>query len=250
MVTKVPFIDERIYSHELIPELKRNCVLVQIIETNSVQHPSGKVLPLNSAISVAEANALYRVLRKCQPETCIEVGMAYGVSTLTILTALKDNGKGRLISIDPYPDWQSGMEVALANVERTGLSHLHMHIREPSFRGLPKLLTDGLSIEFAYIDGWHSFDHVFVDFFFCDQMLKEGGIIGFDDTGWRSVFRVIQFVRTHRKYNELDVGLPVSYRSRNWLFSLVKRLSGRCGQNRYFQKLSHWQPPFNFYASF
>ncbi|MEJ5340391.1 MAG: class I SAM-dependent methyltransferase [Thermogutta sp.] len=231
-------------------ELADNSVLSEIIATGAVKHPDGRTFRLSSAISIAEANALYGVVRELKPKTCIEIGMAYGVSTLTILKALQDNGTGNLISIDPYLNWQSGLEVAIANIQRSNLAHLHTHIRQPSFVALPQLQSDGTVIEFAYIDGMHTFDHAFIDFFYCDKMLRVGGIIGFDDAGWRSVFRVIRFLRTHRKYEELDVGLPISYKSRNALFSIIKWATGRCSQNRYFRKTENWEPPFNYYAHF
>jgi len=37
----------------------------------------------------------------------VEIGMAQGISTLSILCALSQTG-GRLISVDPYVNWKSG----------------------------------------------------------------------------------------------------------------------------------------------
>lgn len=142
------------------------------------------------------------------------------------------------------------MEIAIAHVNMAGFSSIHTHLRRPSFVALPQLCSENLKIDFAFIDGYHSFDHVFIDFFYCDQMLREGGLLAFDDASWRSVFKVIRFLSTHRKYVELDVGLKASYQSRNWLFSLIKRIQGRWGPTRFFQKISNWQPAFNFYANF
>jgi hypothetical protein len=73
-------------------------------------------------------------------------------------------------------------------------------------------------------------------------LLEVGGVMAFNDAGWKSVFRVINFLRKHRHYEELDVGLPKSYRSRNLLFSLIKRIQGRSSTDRYFRKLDTWEP--------
>ncbi|MGQ9563571.1 MAG: class I SAM-dependent methyltransferase [Thermogutta sp.] len=136
------YISERVPHCELVPELQSNSVLLDIFAKKRVVSQDGKVYELSSGISIDDANALYRVVRKLQPEVCVEIGMAYGISTLTILTGLAHNGRGRLISIDRYYHWDSGLSIALSNVQRAGFSHMHMHIREPSFRALPKLLLD------------------------------------------------------------------------------------------------------------
>jgi len=231
-------------------ELPPNPVLRKIVQTRTVVSPDGQTRKLTSAISPANLCALYRIVRQRQPTLVIEIGMALGVSTLGILTALEETGRGELISIDPYVNWNSGMLTALYNVQQAGLAHRHRHIRDFSHAALPRLLGEGRKAEMVYIDGMHTFDCAFVDFYYSDKLIHVGGVIGFNDAGWRSVFRVIQFLRTHRKYRELDVGLPRSYRSRNALFSLVKRLEGRSYYDRYFEKLEDWLPPYNYYRRF
>jgi hypothetical protein len=75
-------------------------------------------------------------------------------------------------------------------------------------------------------------------------------VVGFNDAGWRSVYKVIRFIRRYRKYQELDVGLPRVYRSRNLLFSLARRLEGRSSNDRYFEKIDDWEPDQGFYRAF
>src|SRR5690606_30209286 len=166
-------------------------------------------------ISSLNSHALYDFVLKQRPQLVIEVGMAYGVSTLTILSALQANGTGRLISIDPYITWESGRLVALHQVARAGVSHLHEHMHECSYTALPKLLIEEARPDFVYIDGRHNFEYVFTDFFYADKLISPGGTVAFNDAGWRSVFKAIQFVKKFRRYEELDVGLPRVFRSRN-----------------------------------
>ncbi len=230
--------------------LRKNAVLAEIFEFEQVTHPDGRTFKLSSGISVEEANALYRLVRQEEPEVCLEIGMAYGISTLTILTALEQNGRGTLLSVDPYDQWDSGLVVAMHNLDRAGLRPLHKHIRQPSHLALPELLSEGYQINFCYVDGMHTFDYVLVDCFYCDKLLKVGGIMGFDDAGWRSVWRVIRFLLTHRHYEELDVGLARSFKGRNLLATLLKRMTNRQSQNRYFRKLDTWEPPYSYYHRF
>jgi hypothetical protein len=115
---------------------------------------------------------------------------------------------------------------------------------------LPKLLAAGARPDLVYIDGNHNFDYVFTDFFYADKLLPAGGVVAFNDAGWRSVFKVIRFLRKYRKYRELDVGLPKLYRSRNLLFSLIARLEGRSRLARYFEKSEQWEPAHGFHRAF
>ena len=95
---------------------------------------------------------------------------------------------------------------------------------------------EGVRPDLIYIDGCHDYDYVFVDFFLSDQLLRPGAVLAINDCAWPSVFRVIQFLRKHRNYRELDVGLPKAYRSRNPAFTLVKRIRGMSRFDRYFEK--------------
>ena len=55
----------------------------------------------NPAFSYSDAMAYYAVIRHARPATIIEVGS--GFSTLVALEAVKTNGLGQIICIDPFP---------------------------------------------------------------------------------------------------------------------------------------------------
>jgi hypothetical protein len=180
----------------------------------------------------------------------VEVGMAYGTSTIAILSALRDNGdKGKLISIDPSQstDWES---VGLANVQRAQLSHLHELLEEVDYIALPRLFARGLRIQLGYIDGWHTFDYVALDSFYLDKLLDVRGILGYNDCGWPSVHKAIKYFTRHRRYVELDVGLSRTYEGHNVMSRLWARTRGRSAEDRYFRKEEQWEPNWNFYSSF
>lgn len=176
--------------------------------------------------------------------------MAYGVSTLSILHSLRLLGGGRLISIDPYVDWPNGKLVAHHQIRRAGAEDLHEHMCEPSYMALPKLLERGVQPDLVYIDGWHNFDYAFRDCFFADKLLRLGGVVAFNDAGWRSVFKVIRFLQRFRHYEEIAVGLPRRFAARNPVFAMAKRLEGRSTNDRYFRKLDSWEPPSGFHRNF
>lgn len=224
-------------------------VLREILATATVVDGEGVRRKLSSAIAPQYAAALYRAVVRFQPALVIEIGMAQGISTLSILAGLSQNGKGRLVSIDPGQrrEWRN---VGVENVRRAGFAALHELMEMPSHEALPRLLASGTRADMAYIDGWHTFDYVLVDFFFLDKMLPVGGVVGFNDCGYRAIHRVIRFVETHRRYRELDVGLAPCYAARNLLRSLARRWLRFSRQDRYFQKSEAWEPAWNFYARF
>lgn len=232
-------------------ELPPNEVLDSILESRSVVLADGTSSQLHSETSREECSAMYRFLKANRPKTVIEIGMAYGVSSLAVLTALEENNFGKLISIDPYPPgFDHVRQSAILAIDKAGLAHRHTHMHMGSEFALPQLCTDGVVADFVYIDGHHGFDHAFVDFFFADKMVPVGGTIAFDDSQWRSVHRVITYLVKHRHYEELNVGLERSFASANLINNAYKRIQNRFGPSRYFRKIDDWKPESNFYRSF
>jgi predicted O-methyltransferase YrrM len=211
-------------------------VLDEIFASGRVEHPDGHVLDLVANISRENSDALRRFVRGRIPLLAVEVGMAYGVSTLSILDGMRENGKGKLISVDPYIGWATGQRVALHQVARAGLSAYHEHLHEPSYVGLPRLIERGSKADFVYIDGNHDYGYAFTDFFLADKLLARDGVVAFNDSGWRTVHKVIRHILKSGEYEEIDVGLPRAYRSKNAIFALIKRIEGRSTNDRYFRK--------------
>jgi len=40
-------------------------------------------------------------------------------------------------------------------------------------------LARGVKIDFAFVDGWHTFDYTLIDFFYIDKILRSGGLVSF-----------------------------------------------------------------------
>jgi predicted O-methyltransferase YrrM len=223
-------------------------VLEEMLVTGDSLTRGGETIRADSQIVRRHAEALVRTTRRRAPDVCIETGMAFGFSTLAMLGGTA----GRVISIDPY---QVGAEyydeVGVHAVRRAGFADRHRLLAEPGHVALPRLLAEGTRAQFAYIDGWHTFDYVLLDFFYVDKMLDVGGVVAFNDCDWDAVFRVIRFVQTHRGYREIDVGLPKTYvRGPGRMAAIRKRLVGRGGQDRYFEKTSDAEPSWDFYKRF
>lgn len=208
---------------------------------------AGEFGELQGNIPRAFATALTAMVRREKPVLCIEVGMAYGISTLAILEGLGEGG--HLISIDPFQNSDFG-GFGLDLVARTSAAAQHELIEAPDYLALPRLLEEGRRPDFAYIDGMHTFDYVLLDGFFVDKLLPVGGVAAFNDCGFRSIHKYLQFFRRYRQYEELDSGLAADYRGGNPAITALRTLQRRSNQDRYFRKLSEIEPEHNFFRNF
>lgn len=245
----------------------RNDLLARMYADGWVPGPDGDRVDVHSRLSPEHGEALYQLVLAEQPHRVIEVGMAFGASTLAILTALEELGGDRqLVSLDPLQStlWRG---VGVHNVARCGFADLHELVEETDYVGLPALLRQGRQFDFAYIDGWHTFDYTLLDFFYIDRMLHPGGIVGFNDCDLAAVTKVIDFVRTHRHYDRVDAALTPRYaapptRAAKVVWAVGRRLPlgprpnpiqravGTRADDQYLRKREDWEPDWDFFAPF
>lgn len=184
-----------------------NAVLQDIIDGGTTLLADGRRVPVHSGVDAISGDVLRRAVEKAQPQLACEVGLAYGMSSLHILDAMKNNGDGVLIGMDPAQHdvtWQGG---GLHNIERAGFAPRYRFHEEASQSVLPRLVAEGTRIQFAFIDGWHTFDHTLVDFFYLDRMMDVGGVMVLDDVGYPGLQRLAHFIVTNRDYTFLE-GAP------------------------------------------
>jgi predicted O-methyltransferase YrrM len=202
---------------------------------------------VDAAIPQHFATALTRQVSALAPKLAVEIGMANGLSTLAILAGLPAGGK--LISIDPFQDsqWHGAGSALVAQSDRAASHELR---QAPDYLALPALLEAGTEVDFAYIDGMHTFDYVALDAFYLDKLLRVGGVLALNDCGFRSIHKFLRFFRSHRHYEEIDVGLPSDFTGGNPLITLLRRFEGRSNQDRYFRKLDRWEGEHNYFRRF
>jgi predicted O-methyltransferase YrrM len=194
--------------------IERNEVLAKILESGSFVGPAGQIITVRAHISETQGEMLQRIIAETKPRVSLEVGLAYGVSALFICDALKMVGGERHIVIDSHQMtevWDGG--AGLRNLKAAGYESLIDFYGEESQRALPKLEARGERIDFAFIDGAHTFDHALVDFFYVDRMLEVGGIVAFDDVGFPCIEKVCRFILKNRNYR-IHSTLPSTERSK------------------------------------
>lgn len=170
------------------------------IENDTADRPLG--------MRPSEIEMLSKLVHEFGCRRVLEIGMANGSSTVMLLRALKDVGGGEVISIDPfqYGDAVAGDEaysirgVGMENVKASGLASMHRLINDYDYVAMPRLVENKEKFDLIFIDGYHSFDYTFVDFFYADLLLNDQGICAFHDTGFPAVNKVVQFVLRNKPY--------------------------------------------------
>jgi len=129
----------------------------------------------------------YRICRVLMPEVVVETGVAFGSSTLFLLTALDKNNKGRLFSIDLplLANRNSQFIGSLVPEERQGRWELTLN---SSNRALPQLLKELGGIDIFIHDSDHSYENMMFEFKTAWPYLRSKGILLSDDVDQNDAF--------------------------------------------------------------
>jgi predicted O-methyltransferase YrrM len=186
----------------------RNPVLSRILSTHQVTDGS-VTLNLNhpdtpgrdSHLREDEGALLQGIIADIHPSATLEVGMAYGISTLFILEELHRSGRAPFThyALDPFQStlWRG---IGVKHVREAGFESSLQFIEERSELALPELVRRGVKIDFALIDGWHTFDQVMVEFYYVNRLLNVGGVVAFDDAARASINRVVRYAINYDAY--------------------------------------------------
>jgi predicted O-methyltransferase YrrM len=159
-------------------------------------------------ISIEQGHLLAKLHALIKPKVSIEIGLAYGFSTLFILDAsFQTNCAGRHIAVDPFQEtmWHGIGHQAVKELNFDSKFEL---IPETSVVALTDLCKKGVKADYIYIDGAHTFDYALVDFFCSNQLLNVGGILIFDDLWMPSIQKVASFIRANiSSYQEFATGI-------------------------------------------
>jgi predicted O-methyltransferase YrrM len=145
------------------------------------------------SIRPVEGEFMHRWVKEHNLSRTLEIGLAHGASACSIMSA----HHGTHTCMDPFQD-QYG-DLGLENIASLGYSgRLEFH-QDFSYTVLPQLLAAKRNFDFAFIDGSHLYDAIFVDFFFVDLLLADQGYVLFHDAWMRGTQLVGSFIRRNRK---------------------------------------------------
>ena len=174
-----------------------------------------------------------QIVRFNKCKVCVEVGVAYGTTTNYICKAAMLNG-GKVFGFDIWEKHGEQLQFPIFSDPTTVLSYLtsngHTNVKlykvdskTPQFK---KLLNQTVTeIDFAFIDGDHSYNGIKNDFDIIYPKLSKNGIIIFHDTAVIDGCREFM-IDLRTKYNDgtFDlINFPYGGERRFGLSVLVKR---------------------------
>jgi predicted O-methyltransferase YrrM len=179
----------------------------------SVPDSGGSAIELAPhSIERAQGEALRDLAISEGAERTIEIGLALGMSALFLCEAVLDRG-GRHVAIDPFQA-ESWNGAGLRTLREAGVEELVEVIEEESQLALPRLVAEGREFDFAFVDGDHRFEGVFLDLYFMTRLVKPGGLVVVDDMWMPSVRMAVAYVERNLGLTLVPDALPNAFRWR------------------------------------
>jgi predicted O-methyltransferase YrrM len=150
-------------------------------------------------ISLEQGATLRQLMMDSSASRSLEVGFAYGFSTLWMLDALRKQPKALHVAIDPF-EKSRYHGIGLKQVDKIRFEGNFRWLQNFSSHALSDLIRQGEKFDFIYIDGNHRFDDVIVDFYLCDQLAHPNALIVLDDMWMPSIRAAGSFIIENRSY--------------------------------------------------
>jgi len=177
--------------------------LTEAFERNKIPNNKGELIEFHSGINELEAHMLVKAINDLKPMNTLEIGLAMGASAICFADAASKINPGSMhYAIDPnqFTDYGgAGVQI----IKDSGLSNNFKLIEGKTHEVFHYFLDNKIKVDMAFIDGWNTFDYTFIDFFFIDKILNDGGILAFHDMNGLSKQKVLNFILTHRDYEVL-----------------------------------------------
>jgi predicted O-methyltransferase YrrM len=186
---------ERVYSAGTVPDAAGNPIG---LAPHSVERADGEAL---RDLAVAEG-----------ARETIEVGLALGISTLFLCEAVMRHG-GRHTAIDPFQQ-ESWNGAGLRTLRDAGVDEVVEVIEEESQLALPRLASEGRRFDFAFVDGDHRFEGVFLDLYFMTRLVSPGGLVVVDDMWMPAARTAVAYVQRNLGLSLEPTALPNAFRWR------------------------------------
>ena len=171
---------------------------------------NGKLYEIDGTtrITAEQGHYLAALHEHYRSELSVEIGVAFGFSTLFILDSKHENNYGSHIAIDPleHSTWNG---VGLFAVKKLGFDARFNRMCMHSVHALTKLDEADVTTNYIYIDGNHTFDAALMDFCCADRILAIDGITIFDDMWMPSIRKVSSFIEKNiSSCAELATSIP------------------------------------------
>lgn len=123
---------------------------------------------------------LYQVADRCGPLDVVEIGTYVGTSAAHLASSNyravgDDEFRGQITTIDINPD-------AKRQVDALGFPNIIAMTGDSLSEGILGALA-GRKFDILYVDGLHNFSQAYREYFYYRHMVREGGLMIFDDVG-------------------------------------------------------------------
>ena len=169
-----------------------NKIAEKIFNSGKVVDERGVEYDIHSNTSLEQCEYLQSLVEEIDAARCLEVGLAYGMSSLFICEAIQEKQDSVFYSIDPQQDWWK--DIGLKNLMDSGCSKFLKFHRDYSHTILPELLAKDTELDFAYVDTTKVFDVVLVDIYYLIRMLRTGGILVLDDCDFPGLNKLARYL--------------------------------------------------------
>ncbi|MFJ3694823.1 O-methyltransferase [Streptomyces sp. NPDC090052] len=139
-------------------------------------------------ISAAGGELLYNLVRATRPATVVEFGMSFGISTLYLAAAVRDNGAGRVVTTELNRDKAAAARRTFAE---TGLDDVITVLEGDARETLGSLDAPA---DFVLLDGWK--DLCLPVLRLLEPHLAPGTLVVADDVNLSSLRPYLEHVRT------------------------------------------------------
>jgi predicted O-methyltransferase YrrM len=205
--------------------MQAQTIIEDIRRKRAVTSADGQRYPIGKhGIDAAEGRFLSQFIASRPDITrTLEVGCAYGLSSLHIASALAGRTSAHHIIVDPFQstDWKG---IGVTNLDRAGIDFYELR-EEPSELALPQLVREGATFDLVFIDGWHTFDQTLVDMYFANRLIKVGGYIVIDDVSWPSVSKAVSNFANYPCYRVVDGSAMLWVRVLNLFGKVLKPIA-------------------------
>jgi predicted O-methyltransferase YrrM len=239
-----------------------NQLLKNIYRTRTLSAPDGSIInPFPTSIPYHQGRTLYNLVRATRATRTLEIGMAYGLSSVFICQALHDNGAGQHTALDPFERtaWKS---VGLHQLKQAGLEKYFNFYEDYSYNLLPQFLDEGRAFDFIFIDSSHRFAETVLEYFYSDRLLTVNGYFMLDDVRMPAVRKVLAFIVRNTSYRvSTRFVTPASLLRRPllWigqqlrqgkLFGMANLFLGKSRRYCILQKISNDTSPWDYFRDF
>lgn len=162
------------------------------------------------AIGADEGHALRGRVAAAAPTASIEIGLGFAVSTLHLCAGIlaTDRRDWRHVAVDPNQTSRFH-DCGLQLIAEAGLSPFVEHVNGESQLVLPQFVANGRTFDFAFVDGNHRFDRVFLDLIFLGRLLVPASVVFLDDYQLPAIRKACDFCLRNLNWSFVEIS-PVS----------------------------------------